>query len=644
VDYPNEDEVLEVDPALGEEVHEPPSVEEVFEEEEQEEQVGMIRSSPPMIVTNEMSPDQVQVSVVRCALAQPQPTTDWRRTAILSTNTLINGKPCKILIDSGSCVNAISRVTIGRAGLQATPHPKPYKVSWIDTTSLSISEHCLVPIQFAGYKEQIWCDVIAMDVGSIILGRPWLYDRDVTLYGKSNSCTFYYEGKKIRINPIEPQTRTTVQKPKAPEKTKSLHLVGAKEFELNVKGDQAIFALVARDSSKEPEREIPLEAQPLLKEFTQVFPDDLPDQLPPLRDIQHAIDLVPGATLPNLPHYRLNPSEHAELKRQIDELLKRGFIRESLSPCAVPALLTPKKDGTWRMCVDSRAINKITIKYRFPIPRLDDLLDCMSGATIFSKIDLKSGYHQIRIRPGDEWKTGFKTKDGLYEWLVMPFGLSNAPSTFMRVMTQVLRPYMGKFLVVYFDDILVFSQDKDAHNQHLRLVCEILQREQLYANPKKCAFFSDSITFLGFIVSAEGVSADPEKVRSIVEWPEPTTLREVRSFHGLATFYRRFIHRFSTIVAPITDCIKKGDFEWTTATSKAFQEIKEKMTRAPVLRLPDFFKPFEVACDASGVGIGGVLSQEGHPIAFFSEKLNDSRQRYSTYDKEFYAVVQALKY
>ena len=584
------------------------------------------------------------LGVVRCIMTQTKEQEDWRRTNILQTFVKIKEKVCKIVIDSGSCVNAISTSAAKSLGLSVVPHPNPYKVSWIDSTSIPIKLRCQVQIQIQSYQDKVWCDVLPMGVSSIILGRPWLFDHDVTIFGRSNSCAFNFNGKRIVIHPKEPKDNVRRGTSSLKEKKTGLNLIGAKEIEQDIQEGAPIWVVAAKEVKDHTPIEHPPEVVQLLEEYKDVFPEDLPDSLPPLRDIQHVIDLVPGATLPNLPHYRMNPAEHQEMQKQIGELLRKGFIKESLSPCAVPALLTPKKDGTWRMCVDSRAINKITVKYRFPIPRLDDMLDMIAGATIFSKIDLKSGYHQVRVRPGDEWKTAFKTKDGLYEWLVMPFGLSNAPSTFMRIMNQVLKAFIGKFVVVYFDDILIYSQTKADHLDHLSQVCQVLRKDSLYANIKKCDFLTHRVIFLGFVVTSEGVSADPEKVKSIVEWPVPKNIHEVRSFHGLTTFYRRFIRGFSTIVAPITDCIRKGNFEWTRAADKAFLMIKEIMTQAPVLRLPDFSKLFEVACDASGVGIGGVLSQENHPVAFFSEKLNDARLRYSTYDKELYAVVQALRY
>ncbi|KAK8951621.1 hypothetical protein KSP39_PZI004098 [Platanthera zijinensis] len=588
----------------------------------------------------------LEVGVVRRLLHTPRVDEDWRRTTLFYTYFPSAGGPCKLAIDSGSCVNIVAQKGLERMQVKAEPHPHPYRVTWVDKTAIQVTQRCLVPITIASFQDQVWCDVIPMDVAHVLLGRPWLFDRDVTCFGRSNTCTFYDKGRKITLTPTQPRDRSkAVVEPSVSTGTsRPLHILRRGEFLRDSAESDIIYVVAATRVTEVAPVDHPPAVRPLLGEFADIMPEELPDELPPARDIQHAIDLVPGASLPNLPHYRMHPDEHAELKRQVDELLRKQFIRESMSPCAVPALLTPKKDGSWRMCIDSRAINKITVKYRFPIPRLDDLLDTMSGALIFSKIDLRSGYHQIRVREGDEWKTAFKTKDGLYEWLVMPFGLSNAPSTFMRIMTQVLRPYMGKFLVVYFDDILVYSQTWAAHLEHLRLLFGTLRHEKLYVNLKKCAFLADSVHFLGFIISSTGVSVDPEKVNSIRDWPVPKNIHEARSFHGLATFYRRFVQGFSTIMAPFTSCLKKGEFQWTPAATRAFEEIKERLTTAPVLRLPDFSHPFEVACDASGLGIGGVLSQEGHPVSYFSEKLNEAKQKYSNYDREFYAIVQSLRY
>ncbi|XP_021803216.1 uncharacterized protein LOC110747330 [Prunus avium] len=568
-----------------------------------------------------------QLSVMRCIYSAPAspPPDSWKRTSIFQTSVPCGTNRCQLVIDGGSTLNVISKTAVNRLHLQAEPHPHPFHVGWVDKTRLPVTERCLVPLQLGPCHEQLYCDILPMSVAHVLLGRPWLYDRHVKSCGRENTYTFQHEGKNITLKPSNPAIKPTKDgQPTLSMKEKAsehrLSILSPIDFANELQDTGVVFALLLKPASDCTPTPLAEPIQHLLTEFSDVIPDDLPDDLPPAREIQHAIDLVPGSQIPNLPHYRMNPPERAELNRQIRGLLAKVFIHHSLSPCAVPVLLTPKKDGSWRMCVDSRVVNRITVKYRFPIPRLEDMLDDLAGSQWFSKIELRSGYHQIRIREGDEWKTAFKTPDGLYEWLVMPFGMSNAPSTFMRVMTHVLRPYISKFLVVYFDDILIYSRSREEHLQHLRTIFLTLQKEKLYANLKKCSFLQPQVLFLGFNISAAGVSTDPAKVEAISGWPTPTTLTETRSFHGLASFYRRFIPGFSTIMAPITDCMKQGAFLWTPAAAKAFTILKQKMTQAPVLRHPDLTKVFEIACDASGVGIGGVLSQEGHPVAYFSEK------------------------
>ncbi|RDX75477.1 Retrovirus-related Pol polyprotein from transposon 17.6, partial [Mucuna pruriens] len=287
------------------------------------------------------------------------------------------------------------------------------------------------------------------------------------------------------------------------------------------------------------------------------------------------------------------------------------------------------------MCIDSWVINKITIKYRYPIPRPDDMLDELFSSCVFTKIDLKSGYNQIRMKEGDEWKTTFKTKYGLYEWLVMSFGLTNAPSTFMRLMNHVLCSFIGKFVVVYFDDILIYSKTLDEHVEHLHVVLNVLRENKLYGNLKKYLFCLESVVFLGFVVSLKGISVDEGKVKEIREWSTPKKANEVRSFHGLASFYRRFVKNFSSIVAPLNELVKKDIvFKWDDVNEKAFNLLKDKLTNALVLCLPIFYKTFEIECDASGIGIGA----ESKPIAYFSEKPSGAALNYSTYDKELYAL------
>ncbi|CAJ2636512.1 unnamed protein product [Trifolium pratense] len=387
-----------------------------------------------------------------------------QRENLFHTRCLVEGKVCSLIIDGGSCTNVASTRLVSKLNLETKPHPKPYKLQWLnESVEMVVNRQVEVCFEIGKYEDVVLCDVVPMEASHLLLGRHWQFDRKVNHEGYSNKYSFVHRGQKVVLVPLSPS-----------------------------------------------------------EEFNDMFPKKIPSGLPPIRGIEHHIDLNSGASLPNRSAYRSNPQQTQEIQRQVTELVSKGWVRESLSPCVVPVILAPKKDGSWRMCTDCRAVNNITIKYRHPIPRLDDLLDELFGACIFSKIDLKSGYHQIRIREGDEWKTAFKTKYGLYEW--------------------------------------------------------------------------------------------------------------------------RFVKDFSTLVAPLNEIVKKEvGFKCGEKQEQAFAALKEKLIEAPILALPNFSKSFEIECDASNVGIGAVLMQEGHPIAYFSEKLKGAALNYSTYDKELYALVRALQ-
>ncbi|RVW68549.1 Retrovirus-related Pol polyprotein from transposon 17.6 [Vitis vinifera] len=333
------------------------------------------------------------------------------------------------------------------------------------------------------------------------------------------------------------------------------------------------------------------------------------------------------------------PLKLKELKTQLDELLGKGFIRPSTSSWGAPMLFVEKKDGTLRLCIDYRKLNRVTVKNKYPLPRIDDLFDQLKGAKYFSKIDLRTRYHQLRVRKEDVPKTAFRTRYGHYEFLVMPFGLTNAPTAFMDLMNRVFCAYLDQFVIVFMDDILIYSRSLEEHKQHLVTTLRTLRRHQLYGKLDKSEFWITVVNFLGHVVSVAGIAVDHSKVEVVQEWQRPTNVFEVRSFLGLVGYYRRFMEDFSSITAPMTRLTRKWvKFEWNEECEKAFQELKRKLTTAPVLTAPISGELFIVYCDASTVRLGCVLMQQGKVVAYALRQLKQHERNYPAHDLEL-AVV-----
>lgn len=387
------------------------------------------------------------------------------------------------------------------------------------------------------------------------------------------------------------------------------------------------------------------EIQSLLEEFAVVF--EQPVGLPPRRQYDHQIPLIPGARPVSMRPYRLAPELKTELERQIQEMLDQGVITHSNSAYASPVILVKKGDEAEkarRLVIDFRQLNALTVKGKYPLPVIDELLDELSGSSWFSKLDLRAGYHQIRLAPGEEHKTAFQTHNGHYEFKVMAFGLTGAPATFQFAMNAALAPVLRKFAIIFFDDILIYSRTYEEHLSHIRQVLEILRKEQWKVKLSKCDFAKQSISYLGHVISTEGVSTDPSKIETICNWPRPMNLKELRGILGMSGYYRKFIEHYAILSQPLTQLLKKGAlFVWTEAQETAFQVLKQALSTAPVLALPDFNTPFVVETDACDVGIGAVLSQKGHPIAYVSRALGPRNRGLSVYEKEYLAILLAVQ-
>ena len=384
----------------------------------------------------------------------------------------------------------------------------------------------------------------------------------------------------------------------------------------------------------------------LLHEFQDRFPADIPAGLPPDREgVAHAIPLKSTEQdPPSSKYYRLTPAEKVEVEKQLTSLLEKEWIQPSHSPYASPILFVAKKDGGLRMCVDYRKLNDRTVKNKYPLPRIDELLDCLHGAQYFTALDLQQAYHQVRLQPEDVHKTAFVTHKGQFEYRVLCFGLSNAPATFQALMNRVLGTYLGTCCLVYMDDILVFSKTPQEHLQHLRCVLQCFRQHQLYCKLSKCKFALQSIPFLGQVVTPDGIKPNPAKVQILVDWPEPTNAHELRCFLGLAQYLAKFIPGYAVKTVCLQALLRKNvPWNWTDTCSTAFQTVKADIITEPVLALPDHSQPFEVVTDACSTGIGAVLLQNDRPIAFAGRQLLPAETRYSTTDQELLAVIFAVK-
>ena len=528
--------------------------------------------------------------------------------------------PCSAMLDSGAGGNFMDIEFAHHNNIQAINTSAPIEMETVDGSPLSSGPvtHKTVPlvIQFeADHRETISFQLITSPKFPIILGIPWFSTHNPSINWGARTIDFTSSHCKEHCRESYQTSSPLV-----------------KELQVGVVTTQSYDDL-----------------PPQYHAFRDVCDKKNADQLPPHRPYDCPIELLPGAEIPFGRLFNLSEPELKVLREWLDENLEKGFIRHSTSPAGAALFFVEKKDSTLRPCIDYRHMNKVTIKNRYPLPLISEMLERLRSAKVFTKLDLRGAYNLVRIRSGDEWKTAFRTRYGHFESLVMPFGLCNAPATFQHFINDVFRDLLDQFVIAYLDDILIFSDNLEEHRKHVCIVFERLRQNRLYIKLEKCEFEQTQIQFLGYIISPDGVGMDPEKIKAVVDWPAPGNIKEIQRFVGFANFYRKFIRNFSKVIAPITQLTKKGvPFVWSSEAQAAFGKLKTLFTSAPVLVHPNPELPFIVEVDASNSAVGAILSQRHgekmqlHPCAYFSRIMSSAEKNYDIGNKELLAIKEAF--
>ncbi|GJR35735.1 putative reverse transcriptase domain-containing protein [Tanacetum coccineum] len=501
---------------------------------------------------------------------------------VVTGTFLLNNRCASILFDTGADRSFVSTQFSTLINIAPTTLDHGYNVEladgriiWVNTVLLGCT------LNFLNHPFHVDLMPVEMGTYDVIIGMDWL-----TKYQAVIDCA-----KKIVRIPFGSEILIFHGDGSRNKRGTRLNIISCtKAQKYLLQGCHVFLAHITIKETGDKSKKKQLQDVPIVKNFPEVFPEDLPG-LPHTRQVEFHIDLVPGAAPVARAPYRLAPSEMKELADQLQELSDKGFIRPSSSPWGAPVLFVKKKDGSLRMCIDYRELNKLTVKNRYPLPRIDDLFDQLQGSSVYSKIDLRSGYHQLKVREEDISKTAFRTRYGHYEFQVMPFGLTNAPAVFMDLMNRVCKPYLDKFVIVFIDDILIYSKNKQEHEEHLKIILELLKKEELYAKFSKCEFWIPKVQFLGHVIDNKGIHVDLAKIESVKDWASPKTPTEIRQFLGLAGYYRRFIEGFSKIAKPMTKLTqKKVKFEWEVTNKRAaFQLLKQKLCLCTILALPSLF-------------------------------------------------------